>query len=266
MKKSSFFAVALATMVFAACGGKKTTQNAEEVSAEISFEQEQIEASIKQNFDSLATQVGNLKQLPIRKKDGVITLSEEEMKVKPDYLLDPSISEKATTLAEKYRMLSALQIDKEIAELYEMPTTEYENGIASLFVDINDPSFKAIEGNSDVYETTQELYNAMNENGRINYFWQIVSTALVEQLYVVSQNTDKFLAAFDDETASNMSYRMILIQDAINRLTEYDPEVTPVAEALEPLNVINATSVSELKEQLESAKDQIAAARQSLVG
>ncbi|MBQ1633562.1 MAG: hypothetical protein II050_02605, partial [Bacteroidaceae bacterium] len=106
----------------------------------------------------------------------------------------------------------------------------------------------------------------MNENGRINYFWQIVSTALVEQLYVVSQNTDKFLAAFDDETASNMSYRMILIQDAINRLTEYDPEVTPVAEALEPLNVINATSVSELKEQLESAKDQIAAARQSLVG
>ena len=61
MKKSSFFAVALATMVFAACGGKKTTQNAEEVSAEISFEQEQIEASIKQNFDSLATQVGNLK-------------------------------------------------------------------------------------------------------------------------------------------------------------------------------------------------------------
>ena len=163
-------------------------------------------------------------------------------------------------------MLSALQIDKEIAELYEMPTTEYENRIASLFVDINDPSFKAIEGNSDVYETTQELYNAMNENGRINYFWQIVSTALVEQLYVVSQNTDKFLAAFDDETASNMSYRMILIQDAINRLTEYDPEVTPVAEALEPLNVINATSVSELKEQLESAKDQIAAARQSLVG
>ena len=106
----------------------------------------------------------------------------------------------------------------------------------------------------------------MNENGRINYFWQIVSTALVEQLYVVSQNTDKFLSAFDDETASNMSYRMILIQDAINRLTEYDPEVTPVAEALEPLNVINATSVSELKEQLESAKDQIAAARQSLVG
>ena len=234
MKKSSFFAVALATMVFAACGGKKTTQNAEEVSAEISFEQEQIEASIKQNFDSLATQVGNLKQLPIRKKDGVITLSEEEMKVKPDYLLDPNISEKATTLAEKYRMLSALQIDKEIAELYEMPTTEYENRIASLFVDINDPSFKAIEGNSDVYETTQELYNAMNENGRINYFWQIVSTALVEQLYVVSQNTDKFLAAFDDETASNM--------------------------------FINATSVSELKEQLESAKDQIAAARQSLVG
>lgn len=265
MKKSSFFAVALATMVFAACGGKKTTQNAEEVSAEISFEQEQIEASIKQNFDSLATQVGNLKQLPIRKKDGVITLSEEEMKVKPDYLLDPNISEKATTLAEKYRMLSALQIDKEIAELYEMPTTEYENRIASLFVDINDPSFKAIEGNSDVYETTQELYNAMNENGRINYFWQIVATSLVEQLYVTSQNTDKFIAAFNDDAAANVTFRIILIQDALNRLTEYDPELAPVAKAIEPLTVLNAVTVDELKAQMVEAKEKIAEARASLL-
>ena len=266
MKKSSIFTVALATMLFAACGGNKNAQTPEENFDEKSFEQEQIEASIKQNFDSLATQVGNLKQLPIRKKDGVITLSEEEMKVKPDYLLAANLSEQATTLAEKYRVLSAMQIDKEIAQLYEMPTQEYENEISKLVVDINDPSFKAIEGTSDVYETSQELYDAMSKNGRINYFWQIVSTALVEQLYVVSQNTDKFMTAFDDETASNMSYRLILIQDAINRLTEYDPEVTPVAEALEPLNVINATSVGELKEQLESAKELIAKVRNSLVG
>jgi len=266
MKKSLFFAVTLAAMLFAACGDNKTAQTTEEASAEKSFEQEQIEASIMQNFDSLAAQVAQLKQLPIRKKDGIVTLTEDEMKVKPDYLLKADISEQATTLAEKYRLLSAMQIDKEIAALYEMPTQEYENEIAKLVVDINDPSFKAIEGTTDVYETSQELYNAMNENGRINYYWQIVSTALVEQLYVVSQNSDKFLTAFDDEAAFNISLRVALIQDAIERLTEYDPEVTPVAEALKPLSVINAVNVSELKEQLESAKEKIAAARNSLVG
>ena len=79
------------------------------------------------------------------------------------------------------------------------------------------------------------------------------------------KNTDKFLTAFDDDAASNVSVRIILIQDAINRLTQYDPEIIPVAEAFDPLTVINATNVSELKTQLDSAKEQIAAARNSLL-
>ena len=105
----------------------------------------------------------------------------------------------------------------------------------------------------------------MDENGRINFFWQMASTALVEQLYVISQNTDKFLTAFDDNAASNVSLRVILIQDALNRLTEYDPEVIPVAEAFDPLTTINAVTVAELKDQLEDAKDQIAEARNNLL-
>ena len=265
MKKLSFLAVALTAMIFAACGGKKAAQTAENADTLKCFEQEQLEASIKQNFDSLASVIGQLKQLPIRKQDGMITLTEEEMQVKPNYLLEPGIAEEAATLAEKYRVLSAMQVDKEIAELYGMSTKDYENEIAKLLVDINDPSFKEIEDSSSIYEATTELYNAMDANGRINYFWQIVSTSFVEQLYIVSQNTDKFLTAFDDDAASNLSLRVILIQDAINRLTQYDPEIIPVAEAFDPLMVINATNVSELKEQLDSAKEEIAAARNSLI-
>ena len=105
----------------------------------------------------------------------------------------------------------------------------------------------------------------MEENGRINFFWQIASTALIEQLYVISQNTDKFLTAFDDNAASNVSLRIILIQDALNRLTEYDPEIIPVAEAFDPLTVINAITVDELRDQLNDAKDQIAEARNRLI-
>lgn len=105
----------------------------------------------------------------------------------------------------------------------------------------------------------------MEENGRINFFWQIAATALVEQMYIISENTDKFLTAFDDNAASNVSLRVILIQDALNRLTEYDPEIIPVAEAFDPLTVINAVTVAELKDQLNDAKDEIAAARNSLL-
>jgi len=265
MKKTSILAVALAAMVFAACGGNKPAQTAEEAEAPKSFEQEQLEASIKQNFDSLAAELSKFKQLPIRKQDGIITLTEEEIKVKPDFLLDAKVAEQAASLAEKYRVLSALQVDKEIAYLYEMPIKNYDDEITKLIIDINDPSFKEVKSN-EIFEATHQLYEAMSKNNRINYYWQIVSTALVEQLYVVSQNTDRFITAFDDEKASNISYRIALIQDAINRLADYDPEIVPVKDAFEPLTVINAMNVDELKVQLEEAKEEITEARNCLVG
>jgi hypothetical protein len=266
MKKLSIFAVVFAAVVIASCGGKKSAQNVEENDSTKSFEQTQIEASIKMHFDSLATELGKLKNLPFAQDEqGKIVLSKEEKQVKPDYLLDPAIAENATTLAEKYRALVALQIDKQIASLYELSTDEFDKSITKLVADINDPSFKVFENTNNLYETSQALYDAMNENGRINYFWQMAATSLVEQFYVASQKADSFLAAFDDEAAANSTFRFILLKDAIERLQEYDPEIAPVAEALQPLDVLNATTVAELKTQLQEAKEPIAAAREALI-
>ncbi|WP_028902722.1 MULTISPECIES: hypothetical protein [unclassified Prevotella] len=265
MKKLSIFAVAFAAIAFAACGGNKSAQNVESADSTKSFEQEQIEASIKMHVDSLASEIGKLKQLPILQADGTIKLTADELKVKPDYLLTPSVAENATTLAEKYRLLAALQVDKSTAKLYEMPVEDYEKAITKLAADIDDPSFKAFEEGAPVAEATEALYNAMNENGRINYFWQSAAASLVEQLYLINQNADKFLVAFDDDAAANSTFRVILILDALNRLAQYDPDIKPVADALAPLDVLNATTVDELKKQLVEAKDKIEAARQALV-
>jgi len=265
MKKLSILAVAFAAIVFAACGGQKSGQNTDGADSLKSFEQEQIEASIKMHFDSLASELSKLKQLPVVDKNGTIELTEQEKQVKPDYLFDPSVAENATTLSEKYRVLSALEVDKEIAKMYDLNTDDYDKAITKLVADINDPSFKVVKDTGSIYETTEELYKAMNENGRINYFWQLVATSLVEQLYATSQNSDKFVAAFNDDAAANVTFRIILIQDAIDRLTEYDPELAPVAEAIKPLTVLNATTVDELKTQLEEAKEQIAKTRKALI-
>jgi hypothetical protein len=185
--------------------------------------------------------------------------------VKPTYLLAPAVAEEATTLAEKYRILCALSVDKKIASLYEMPTEEYDKAITKLAADINDPSFKAVDDSNTLFETSSILYDAMEQNGRLNYFWQIASAALVEELYVVNQNADKFLSIFDDDAAANVSFRIVLILDAVNRLSAYDPDIKPVAEAIAPLNVLNAISVNELKEQLASASDKTVAARKALI-
>lgn len=265
MKKLSILAVAFAAIAFVACGGNKGAQNTESADSVKSFEQEQIEAAIKMHFDSLASEIGKLKHLPVVAKDGSITLTNEEKQVKPDYLLDLSAADKAMTLSEKYCVLSAIEVDKEVAKLYDMPLDDYDKAITKLAADINDPSFKVIDDVNDIYATTEALYKAMDENGRINYFWQIVATSLVEQLYVTSQNSEKFISAFTDDAAANVTFRVILIQDALNRLTEYDPELAPVAKAIEPLTVLNATTVDEFKSQLVDAKERIAAARNTLV-
>jgi hypothetical protein len=265
MKKLSVLAIAFVAIAFAACGGKKT-QASEEADTLKSFEQQQIEASIKMHFDSIASEVGKLPQLPfVQEGNNGLTLTKEEKQVKPEYLLAPNTADETTTLAEKYRMLSALTVDKNIATLYEMPTEDYEKAIAKLAADINDPSFKSIENANGIYETSSTLYDAMNENGRINYFWQVAAASLIEQMYCASKNSDKFLTAFDDDAAANTTFRIVLILDALNRLSEYDPDIKPVAEALATLDTLNATTVDELKSQLQEAKEQIDAARKSLV-
>ena len=266
MKKLTFFAVAIAALAFTACGGNKSAQNAEETDSIKSFEQEQVEAKIKMELDSLASEVGKLKNLPIVQagEDGV-QLTAEEKQVKPDYLLAPAVAEDATTLAEKYRILSALSVDKSIAALYDMPTEDYQAAISKLAADINDPSFKVIDDASTIYETGQKLYDAMNENGRINYFWQLVASSLVEEIYVITQNTDKFITAFNDDSAANVTFRIVLLSDAVARLAEYDPEFEPVANAVEALSPLNAITVDQLKSQLEEAKEKIAEARAQLL-
>ena len=93
----------------------------------------------------------------------------------------------------------------------------------------------------------------------------MAAAALVEQLYDANQNVDKFITAFDDESAANVSFRIVLILDAINRLSEYDADIEPVAKALAPLDVLNATTVSELKTQLNEAKEPIENARKALI-
>ena len=105
----------------------------------------------------------------------------------------------------------------------------------------------------------------MNENGRINYFWQLMASSLVEETYVISQNTEKFITAFDDDAAANVTFRIVLLSDAIARLAQYDPEVEPVAKAVEALAPLNAISVDQLKTQLEEAKENIAEARAQLL-
>jgi len=266
MKKLSILSFALAAVLLTACGGKKSAEAAADADTLKSYDQQMIEASIKAYIDSIADEIGRLKQPAfVQDNHGGLTLTKAEKLVKPTYLLQPALADSAATLAEKYRVLGALGIDKRIANLYEMPVDDYSKAIAKLLADISDPSFKAVANGSTLLETTSTLYDAMDENGRINFFWQMAAATLVEELYLITQNSDKLLSVVDDEAASNLTFRLVLITDAMNRLSQYDPDVKPIVKAIAPLETLNATTVGELKAQLREAEDKIKAARETII-
>lgn len=266
MKKLTVLAIILATIVFAACGSKNSTNNTEDVDTQKGFNQQQIEASVKTHLDSVAAEFTKLKHLAfVQESNGGLTLTKEEKQVKPSYLLNTSDANNATTLAEKYRILSALSVDKRIASLYEIPVESYDKAIAKLAAEVNSPSLKGIENVDTIFETTQALYEEMEKNGCINDFWQLASAAIVEELYIASQNADKFLSIVDDEAAVSITSRIILVLDAINHLAEYDSEIRPIADAVALLEAINAKTIDELKKQMVEAQDNITTARKALV-
>lgn len=263
MKKFTFAIVAFAAMLLASCGGK-TQQATEGADTTKTFEQEQIEASIKMHIDSLATAMNEkeLTGIAAIARDGKLDLSADEKKVQPIYLLGANIIEDLTTYSQKYAAIAMLAIDKEIAKVYEMNTDDYQASITKLASEINDPAIKALHEGEISKEAFQKLAKDMDEEGRINFFWIATSAGTVENIYIMSQNVEKFLASYTDEQVANITFRLFCIMDAMDRLSVYDPQIVGIAEGLQPLqSITNATTVEDFKKVLTDSKEKIEASR-----
>ena len=91
MKKFSLLVAAVAAMVFASCGNKTAANQGNGDS--VSFEQSQIEEKIMVELDSIIDQWHKLGPVDGIFANGKIQLSEDEMKVKPNYLLPATIAD-----------------------------------------------------------------------------------------------------------------------------------------------------------------------------
>lgn len=271
MKKISLAIFAFAALLIASCGGNgaKST-DAEAVDSTKTFEQSQIEAKIKVELDSIAAKLNEKDVVGLRHSidEGKIVLTADEKKVKPDYLLQPSVAKDAVTASQKYQTIAMLWTDKAVAKLYDMNTDEYDVAISELAVGdngVNDPALKKVMEAEDQKAALKQLSKDMDEEGRINFFWAGSAAAVVENLYIMTQNTEKFVNGYNDEQVADITFRLICIIDALDRLTQYDYNIIGIAEGLEPLKNLNATTVEEFKKQLEESKEAIKASRESFL-
>ncbi len=255
-------ALTLAALSFAACGNR-TTKDIKD-SDTISFEQTQIEQRIMAELDSIANLWNSTQQVQNMYNNGKLSLTNDELKAKPTYLLKAEEVSDLSLLSQKYRAFGIYAIDREIADLYNMDVTDLDAAMQKIAVEIGDPAIGAyskVESNSDI----KAFYVAEKEAGRVNLFWETVAAAVVENLYVMSQNSEKFLNVFDDKLATDLSYQINLLHISLDELATYDSNIKELDEMLAPLSQVNATSAAQLKEQVGKIKPQIAAIRAELL-
>ncbi len=269
MKKIALLLIAAAMVIVPSC---KNNQNAaEEENQEMSLQEQYLTEDLKIQIQGLSESLQNLKHFPginIFKEDSVtrFELTPKQKMLKPDFLLAPEVADNLVDLTQKYRAVGMLSVDYTTAQLYDMPIDAYKNALAKLSTDINDPAFKALgeEGETNQIDV-MAFYDAEVESGRANFFWEIMAASAVEQVYIMTQKMDLFVPAFDDKTASDVTYRFILVQEGIKALIPYHPEMESLNQVLEPLYVLNAINVEQLMSQLVELKSEIESVRTKLL-
>ena len=266
MKKITLLLTAALMVLVSACGNNQGNKKKSETKADV--EEQYIKADLKIKLDSLVKEMGRLSTpVIVDIQDGKLVLTDKEKRNKPSYLLPATKADEAVTLNEKYRAVVMLGCDMTVAELYGMPVDSYKQAIAKLLADINNPALAVTEGQSEEPLETriEKFYNESVKAGTLNLFWEAVVAGTVEQLYIITRNIDKFLPCFDDKAASEVSYRFILVHEGIKSLIPYHSELEQLQTILKPLEVINATNVAELRDQLLELKGAIENARGQLL-
>lgn len=268
MKKITFVLIAASLILMGSCGNQQNKKKKTETKTTTA--EQYLKEDLKIQLDSLVAELTKLQSgiITTSIENGKVTLSEKEKKVKPNYLLPLEKASEATTLSEKYRAVAIYMSDMAVAKLYDMPTDGYKQTISKLLADINSPALTAAfkEGQSaNIDAALRSLYDEALKNNTMNLFWDVVVSSMVEQLYIVTHNIDKFITCFDDQSAADVTYRFVLVHNGIVSLIPYHPEMKNLETILKPLEVINAMSVKELRDQLIELKGSISTSRDELL-
>lgn len=273
MKKLTVILLVAAMVIIPSCknqNNKKAQKEAEKT--EISEKEQLITEELKVNLQNLTESAKRLKKIAFIQKrtDGSFTLTDKEKMVKPEYLLDPALANNLVTLSQKYRAWQMFNVDKVVCDMYDMPVADYDAALQKISIDLNDPAlneFKDADWNDNeaLKASLDKFIDAEYESGRAAFMWDSVAASLVEQLFVITQNMDKFLTLFDDQAAADITFNFVCVHEGIMSLIEFYPEMEGLNNALMPLYVINAISVDQLRDQLTELKGEIEVVRAYLL-
>ena len=270
MKKIITVILAMTIILLPSCKNQGNRKKAaDKAKTEVSEAEKFAIEDLKVNMANLLESLKKMNTVPfVSGKNGAVSLSEQEKRVKPDYLFNTASVSNLATLTQKYRAAAILTVDRIIADLYDMPVADFDEALAKLNVEINDPALKEfsekLKANEKAGDVISDFCDKEYNAGRANLFWEAVTASLVEQVYVCSKNLDKFMPMFTDESAAEVTYNFVCVQEGIKSLFDFYPEMKSLNTIIEPLFVINAISVDQLRSQLTELKGEIEVIRGTL--
>lgn len=266
MKKLIFLILA-ASMLLPCCKTKKAYADFDEQ------EKEQVlltEAELEVNLDSLCASLRKIRPVSfLSTESGTVILSDKEKMVKPNYLADPTDARNLPTLSQKYRATAIYTVDRIVADLYDMPVSNYDEAIQRIGMELNDMAFyevtRSLRADANIGQVLSDCAEKEYKAGRASFFWEATTAILVEQLFVCTRDVDKFMPMFDDESAAEITYNFATVHEGISSLVDFYPEMKSLEQVLEPLFLINANNAEELRNALISINNEISSIRAGFI-
>lgn len=273
MRKIAIALLFASALIVGACGNTASKKKDAGTKSDISIQEQYLTQDLIIKIDSLIAGFQQLGVMPNMKAidEGTLVLTDREKRVKPTYLMPLDRVNELITLNQKSRALAVYAVDREIAQLYGIPLEEYDKVIAQLMIDTDNVALmegaeikvevNALDVNSWIVTMGQEQLG----KEQMHLFFETVAAGIMESLYITSLDIPRYITYFNDQTASDVSYRLLLVVEGIESLLPYHPELETIRGILEPLNVINAINVKQLEEQLNTLAAVIAEGRNKLL-
>jgi len=188
---------------------------------------------------------------------GLMSLTEAEKLVKPDYLLDPKEANNFVAKSQKASALGIYIVDYSIRRMYDMPMEETKEAIAKLAAELNHPLDENDFSNFDmtVSEKIKKEYAECKERGDMAYFWQFHNAAVIETGYIISQNPELFFKKVSEEQWKMFRNRIDILNEALAKLAQYDEETAQLWGLMRSHRTTsNDEERSSINQSVESAK------------
>ena len=272
MKKIAIALLLTSALIVSACGNNASKKKDAGTKSEISQQEQYLTQDLIIKIDSLIAGFQRLGTMPHVQAihEGNLVLTDREKRVKPTYLMPLEKVNELVTLNQKNRALAVYSVDREIALLYDMPVEAYDRILTQLMVETDNVALMDgtqinVEVNAlDLDSWVITMGNEQIEKEQVHMFFETMAAGILEGLYITSLDIPRYITYFDDQSASEVSYRFLLVVDGIESLIPYHPELESIRSILEPLKVINAINVKQLEEQLKQLAGEIEAARNKL--